>query len=145
MAERWTRRHALYQAISVVVVIVAVVIGFMYAHRRPQGPDSLKAEVSVLRSQAAEAALVLESSGLYRTFLKAHAQQLAHDVEREQDRIAQLHLEPRLRDGQRFASHAAQRLHAVVQAATDGDVTSQRTVPRVLAGELEVLEHSLQR
>jgi len=146
VAERWSRRDALHQGIAVAAIVVLAVAGMVYLRERPQGPASLKAEVSTLRSQAAETELVLSSaSQLDARFMKAHAEQLAKNIERAQDSIGNLNVQPALRDAQRFARNEAQRLHGVAQAASQGDVTSQRTLPRIIAGELQVLEHTLER
>src|SRR5947209_2248965 len=104
MAERWTRHQALHQAIAVAVASVLVAALVVYLARQPQGASSLKAEVSSLRSQAAESALVLQShDALTARFFDAHADQLADDVERSRQRVTDLRLEQaRLATAQRF-------------------------------------------
>jgi len=142
----WNKRDAARQGIAVAVIAGLLLAGALYLQHRPQGPDVLKAEVSTLRSLAAEAELVLGAAPqMNGRFLHAHAGQLANKIERAHDAIADLNVESSLRDGQRFAANEAQRLDSVMRAAMQGDVQSQRTVPRIITGELQVLEHSLQR
>jgi len=145
MAERWTRHQALHQSIAVAVVSVLVAAVVMYLARQPQGASSLKAEVSSLRSQAAESALVLQShDALAGRFFDAHADQLADDVERSRKRVTNLRLqEARLAAGQRFAQDAATRIAAALRGRSSSADGAQSM--HALATELERLEQSLQR
>src|SRR3954447_17263262 len=81
MAERWTRRHAVHQAMAVAIAGAAVLALLLPHLRAAKGADTLKAEVSTLRSTAAETALVAEARELTPRFLEAHLQQLADDAD----------------------------------------------------------------
>ena len=142
MAERWTRR-ALHQAIGTAIVAALVVAAIAYLASRPQGPGSLKAEVSALRSQAAESALMLDARArLYRRFYDAHVDQLSEDVTRTRSRIAGLHLRAELQASQRFALDAAARIETALHESADANA---RSAVGVLKSELERLEQSLER
>src|SRR5437870_3773230 len=96
MAERWTRRHAVHQAMAVAIALAAVFALVLPHVRAPKGADTLKAEVSTLRSTAAETAVIAEARELTPRFLEAHLQQLGDDAHREHERIAALGVSPHL-------------------------------------------------
>ena len=143
MAERWTPRQALHQAIGVLIVAALIAVAIAYIKAQPQGRGSLKAEVSALRSQAAEGAVVLERGDkLDRRFLRAHLGQLAHNVTRTRKRIADLHLEPAVQGSQRNALDLASRVESSIGGVVDDHA---RATLRGSKSELERLEQDLER
>lgn len=145
MAERWTRRHAVHQALAVAVIIAAGVAIALPHVRAPHGAGALKGEVSALRSQAAEAALVAEASErLTARFLEAHLRQLADDADGERERIAALSVNTNLEADRRRALDAASRLHGLLIDARGGHDASLAGA-KAIVRDMQSLEGALDR
>lgn len=148
MTERTLRTRAIRQAVALAAVLAVTGTGAYAFGQRPEGPTALKADVSVLRSQAAETLLLVEEApGLPPTFTQAHAEQLGRDIADQQQHIAALHVQSDLLRAHDAARHAAARLQEIVAPLAQGGAatTEDGATAGMLARSLETLEETLRR
>ncbi len=142
------RSRATRQAIGLAFVGAVTITGAYAFAQRAEGPTGLKADVSVLRSQAAETLLLVEEApGLPPTFTQAHAEQLGRDIQDQEQHIARLQVVSELSSAHDSARHAAEQLRTIVVALAQGEpaTTEAGAAAGLLARRLETIEESLRR
>jgi hypothetical protein len=104
------RRRAARQAAICLLVLAAATAAAVVLHGRPDGRDEVKIQIALLRSQAAELALLAnERSQLPARFVAAHSRQVLGNLERVHSDLGSLRLQDEdllamRRDAQRQAS-----------------------------------------
>jgi hypothetical protein len=88
------RRRAARQAVVCLAVLAVIVAAVVVEHDRPDGPEELKIQIALLRSQAGEFALLAqERSRLPVRFAAAHSRQMLRKLERVSSDLDSLQLQ----------------------------------------------------
>jgi hypothetical protein len=118
MTRQPRKTKAWRQALALLGVLVAAIAVLLFVHRKPAGRVELKIPVSELRAQAAELELFAAQAGsiLPRTFVVAHATQLAKRIDFAHDELASLHPQPQLAALRDQALKHAEQLAATADA-----------------------------
>lgn len=139
---RSMRVRALRQAAALAALLAVAAVAIVLVNRQPADADALHAEVSVVRSQAADAVLLMRArAGLPARFVRAQAEQAHKNVLREHDRIAQLDVAAGLEAAKERVVQAADHLARALTQVPSGGV--EASVPEALRAELERIERTL--
>ncbi|MGY4515104.1 hypothetical protein [Lysobacter sp. HA18] len=143
-----SRRAAWWQAIVLLGSAAAITAVLVVRLHRPFDADTLSIKVGDLRSNAAEAELLMEQASkdhLAPGFIRRHAQQIRTNVERVRDDIdgkpGDALREPQRHEALGLATLLTSKLDALARdaAAPDADAQAFATV----ANSLDALDHRI--
>ncbi|WP_133499209.1 hypothetical protein [Cognatilysobacter terrigena] len=141
-----SRRLAWAQAIALIGSVAAIVAVLVVRLHRPFDADTLSIPVGELHSNAAEAQLLLEQATddhLAPAFVRHHAQQLGHAVERTHDKLAAKPAVASREPMRREALSLAESLQARLDRLVRDPASSTPSNFAALAASLDALDHRI--